>query len=108
MAVNRIYYGIYYALSALALHEGFSTTKHRQLIGWFNREFVKAELTDSRFGRIVRRAFENRTESDYNVMASFEPDEISHSFGEMRELIAEVERLIGRQPSGAEASGEGE
>jgi uncharacterized protein (UPF0332 family) len=40
VAVNRIYYGMYYALTALALQQEFETSKHRQLIGWFNKEFV--------------------------------------------------------------------
>ena len=32
-AVNRIYYGMFYALLALAVGEGFETSKHIQLIG---------------------------------------------------------------------------
>ena len=31
IAVNRIYYGMYYALTALALKDGFETSKHGQL-----------------------------------------------------------------------------
>ena len=38
MAANRIYYGIYYMLSALAVKHQFSTSKHTQLIGWFNKK----------------------------------------------------------------------
>lgn len=37
IAINRIYYGIFYALSALALKYNFQSSKHIQLIGWFNR-----------------------------------------------------------------------
>jgi len=40
-AVNRIYYAMFYMLTALALKYRFETSKHKQLIGWFNREFVK-------------------------------------------------------------------
>ena len=40
IAVNRIYYGMYYALTALALTNSFETSKHSQLIGWFNKEFI--------------------------------------------------------------------
>ncbi len=36
-AFNRIYYGIFYSLLALALKFGFESSKHQQLIGWFNR-----------------------------------------------------------------------
>ena len=32
-AINRIYYGMFYALSALAIANNFQTSKHGQLIG---------------------------------------------------------------------------
>ena len=41
VAINRIYYGMFYALSALALKYKFETKKHQQLIGWFNKTFIK-------------------------------------------------------------------
>jgi len=40
-AMNRIYYAGFYIVSALLLLDGFSNSKHRQLIGYFNREYVK-------------------------------------------------------------------
>ena len=39
-AVNRIYYGIFYSLLALGLANKYETSKHAQLIGWFNKNFV--------------------------------------------------------------------
>ena len=38
-AVNRIYYGIFYALLALSTKYSFETSKHAQLIGWFYENF---------------------------------------------------------------------
>lgn len=35
-AVNRIYYSVFYILSALALKYNYETSKHTQLLGWFN------------------------------------------------------------------------
>lgn len=58
VSVNRIYYGMYYALSALALKHNFETSKHAQLIGWFNKEFVAPGLIDQKFGKILRNAFQ--------------------------------------------------
>ena len=43
VAVNRIYYGLYYSVTALAIKHKFETSKHAQLIGWFNKEFVSAK-----------------------------------------------------------------
>ena len=33
-AINRIYYGMFYALMALGLKYEFETSKHLQLLGW--------------------------------------------------------------------------
>ena len=65
LAVNRIYYGIYYILSALAVKYQFKTSKHAQLIGWFNKRFVKEGIVDNKYGKLIRKAFENRMEGDY-------------------------------------------
>ena len=43
VAVNRIYYGMFYMLTALALKHKFKTSKHQQLIGWFNKNFIKKQ-----------------------------------------------------------------
>lgn len=45
-AVNRIYYGIFYALLALALKNKSETSKHEQLIGWFNKNFIHTGKVD--------------------------------------------------------------
>jgi uncharacterized protein (UPF0332 family) len=45
-AVNRIYYGMFYSLLALGLKYKFETSKHTQLIGWFNKNFVNEKLID--------------------------------------------------------------
>jgi len=47
---------MYYALTALALKSGFETSKHGQLIGWFNREYIATSRIDPRFGKILRDA----------------------------------------------------
>ncbi|NJK95313.1 MAG: HEPN domain-containing protein [Bacteroidales bacterium] len=61
VAVNRVYYGLYYAVTALALKNQFETSKHAQLIGWFNKEFISTGQIDKKYGRILRNAYQNRT-----------------------------------------------
>ena len=41
VAVNRIYCGMFYCLNALALQDEFQSSKHLQLIGWFNQTYIK-------------------------------------------------------------------
>jgi uncharacterized protein (UPF0332 family) len=64
-AVNRIYYAVFYAASALLLKHGLSSAKHAGVIELFHREIVNKGVLDSEFGKILERAFANRTEGDY-------------------------------------------
>lgn len=96
VAVNRIYYGMYYALTALALRENFETSKHAQLIGWFNKEFIANHKVEPKFGRILRNAFQNRTKGDYDAFISFSEDEVEVMLKEMSEFISEIKRILNK------------
>ena len=94
LAVNRIYYGMFYILLALSLKHGFKTSKHSSLIGWFNKEFVKTREVDKKYGKIIHDAFENRTDGDYGVFVEFEKEEVLERFKEMKIFIEKIEKLL--------------
>lgn len=94
IAINRIYYGMFYMLLALALKKGFKTSKHNQLIGWFNKEFIRTEIINQKFGKIINQAFEDRTDGDYGIFVKFEKDEVLLKFTDMKEFIAQIEEKI--------------
>ena len=54
LATNRIYYGMFYLLSALSLKYNFSTSKHQQLIGWFNKEFIASGKIETKYALQTR------------------------------------------------------
>jgi uncharacterized protein (UPF0332 family) len=93
-AVNRVYYCMYYTLAALALRQGFETSKHGQLIGWFNREFIATGLLDKKFGKMLKSAFQNRTRGDYDAYTVFEHEEVRQSISEARDFIAGIGSLV--------------
>jgi len=97
IAVNRIYYGMYYALTALALKNKFETSKHRQLIGWFNKEYISTKKLDSKYGKILRNAYQNRTKGDYDAFVSFSKVEVESMLSEMIDFIEEIKRLLEKQ-----------
>jgi uncharacterized protein (UPF0332 family) len=70
-AVNRIYYGIFYALVALGVANHFETSKHAKLIGWFNQHFIHGGLMDAKYGKLVNKAFNRRTKGDYDAYVEF-------------------------------------
>jgi uncharacterized protein (UPF0332 family) len=50
--VNRLYYACFYAVSALLIKEGLSSTKHTGLRSLFNRHFVKTNKVPKDKARI--------------------------------------------------------
>jgi len=76
VAINRIYYGIFYSLTALALKFEFSSSKHAQLIGWFNQTFIKSQKIEVKYGKIIRDAFKNRSDGDYAPFISFSKEDV--------------------------------
>ena len=94
IAVNRIYYGMFYMLLALALKHDFKTSKHQQLIGWFNRDFIKTGKIDVSFGKIINDAYENRSDSDYGVFISFSEEDIVTMREDLSLFIKELEKHI--------------
>jgi uncharacterized protein (UPF0332 family) len=94
MSVNRIYYAMFYATSALALLDGFSTSKHKQLHGWFHQHYISTGVLDKRLYRILIEGFEQRSDGDYEDRATFTAEEVQMLFENMNEYIAALETLI--------------
>ncbi len=94
LAVNRIYYGIFYIISALALKDHFQTRKHRQLIGWFNKNYIKEGIIDKKFGIFVHKAYDERSQADYADYVEFNKEEVLAMMEELNRLILKIEELI--------------
>lgn len=94
-AINRIYYGMFYALLALTVKYDFESSKHKQLIGWFNKEFLWTGRVEKNFGKILMKAYENRTTGDYDTFVEFEKNDVVQLFKEMKQFIARIEKLLG-------------
>lgn len=94
IAVNRVYYGMFYMLSALAIKYGYETSKHLQLIGWFNKHFIKTGRIDPKYGKMVNDAFENRSDSDYGVFVEFSRNDVTIMVEELESFITALKNII--------------
>jgi len=93
-AENRIYYAIFYIISALALQNDFSTSKHSQLLSWFNRNYVKTGRVNKEIGRIYKKQFENRLEGDYDDFVELNKEDVEVDYKNMLDFISEIEKLL--------------
>ena len=93
-AINRIYYAMFYSLLALGIKFDFDTSKHSQLIGWFNNSFIQKGLLDSKYGKIINKAFNRRTKGDYDSYVEFDPKTVNDMYEEMKDFIDAIEQFI--------------
>ncbi|MCU0348967.1 MAG: HEPN domain-containing protein [Saprospiraceae bacterium] len=98
-ATNRIYYGMFYAMLALGILKGFETSKHQQMIGWFNKQFVHTGIFPKQFGRMAKDAFEVRMDSDYKVKLTPTPEQLEALLADMKLFIRTIKTWVENNPA---------
>lgn len=93
-AMNRVYYAGFYIVSALAVLDNFSTAKHKQLIGFFNREYINSDRIDPEVGKILRIAYDRRQAADYHDFVTLTKTQIDDYRIRMAEFIKQVDLII--------------
>jgi len=93
-SINRIYYSVFYSLLALAIQFGFKTSKHPQLHGWFNKNFIATGKIEREFGRILRDTYEYRLSADYDVYVKYPEEDMELLLSEMKAFINRIEKFL--------------
>jgi len=71
-AVNRLYYAVFYAASAVMMGcYGKSYKKHSGVRAAFHREFVKKGLVEEDHGKLYDQLYDDRQEGDYALFVEF-------------------------------------
>lgn len=91
---NRLYYAIFYIVSALAKKNNFVTAKHNQLLGWFNKEFVKSQKIDVENSRIYTKSFEFRQKNDYTFEFKPNKEKLKKDLELAKEFILKIKQLL--------------
>jgi hypothetical protein len=87
-ALNRIYYAVFYTVSAMAIKHDFITSKHAQMLGWFNKKFVYEEkIFSTELGGIYKKTYQFRQRSDYDT-------EYPTDIEQAKELLADAKVFI--------------
>ena len=65
-ANNRAYYSIFYAIRAVLAMEKIDFKRHKDVLAYFNKNFVKTEIFPRQIGRKIVLASKVREDSDYD------------------------------------------
>lgn len=86
-ANNRAYYAIFHAVSAVLALEGITFKRHKDTLGYFNKNYVAKEIFPRDLGRKIVKAEEIRHESDYDTFYIASKEETVQQIETAEQLI---------------------
>lgn len=95
--VNRLYYACFYAVLALSIPKGFSSSKHSGVRAFFHKEFIKTGMLEVRLGSLFDRLFDTRQKADYVDLVYFDAGEVGPWLDEARDFVESVNALIEKE-----------
>jgi len=95
-ANNRAYYAIFHAIQAVLSLEKIDFKRHKDVIGYFNKNYVNKEIFPKMMGRKIGQAFQIREDSDYDYKFIPEIEQTEYQVKTAKELIILVEEYINK------------
>ena len=92
--VNRLYYACFYAVNALLLSKGFSSSKHSGVRGLLNLHFIKTGIISKEYGKLFNDLFEYRQQSDYEDLFDVDIEIIRPWISLAKEFITFIKNLL--------------
>jgi uncharacterized protein (UPF0332 family) len=71
-AINRAYYALFYAVSALLFEQGRQFSKHSGVRAAFNRDIIRPGRLSREHGDLYNQLFRDRQEGDYVEFTEFD------------------------------------
>jgi uncharacterized protein (UPF0332 family) len=96
-AVNRIYYALFYSVSALLLTNNLSSAKHTGVKSLFHKHFVLTGKVDNESGRLFSIMFDFRHKSDYDDYVEFEQEKVKEWLVKTERVIHILEQAINKE-----------
>ncbi|KFD41466.1 hypothetical protein DK28_0208745 [Peptococcaceae bacterium SCADC1_2_3] len=93
-AVNRIYYSMFYEVTALLLIKNLSASRHSGIRSLFNKKYVKTGKVRIEMGKFFARMFEFRQKGDYGDFVEFEEKKVKEWLDTEKVFIEELEMVI--------------
>lgn len=93
-SVSRSYYAVFHAISAALYSKELSYSTHSQVIGAFNREFVKNGIFPRSFTKMIKRMFNERQTGDYDFDSWIDEQTARESLKNAESIITEIERYL--------------
>jgi uncharacterized protein (UPF0332 family) len=92
--VNRAYYAIFYAASAMLLAKGLERRKHSGVISAFRKHFVKSGLIETEYSNVYGETLVIREDADYAVEILIDSDMAETALRQARRFVRRMHEYL--------------
>ena len=96
-AVNRLYYSLFYTVSALLYTTGISVKKHSSVKSQFTLHYVKTGKIDKKYGQLLSDLFDWRQKGDYENIFDYDEESVMPLIPAVEEMLDVLEALIKKE-----------
>ena len=93
-ANNRAYYSIFHSMKAILALEPIDFKRHKDVIAYFNKNYIHTEIFPKNMGRRISDASRIREDSDYDDEFIVRSEDTLAQIETARELIKLVEEYL--------------
>jgi len=93
-SINRLYYACFYAVSALLLQRGYSSSRHSGVRSLFNRHFGRGGSLAPELVEQYNALFDLRQSGDYGDFVYFEEAAVRPRLALVERFVVRVEEIL--------------
>ena len=93
-ANNRAYYAIFHAIRSILAIEPVDFKKHKDVIAYFNKNYVNTGIFPKMIGRKISQATQIREDSDYDDKFEPDDDKTKVQMNTAKEVVDLIEKYI--------------
>ena len=96
-ANNRAYYSIFHSMKAVLALEPIDFKRHKDVIAYFNKNYIHTEIFPKHMGRRISDASKIREDSDYDDEFVVRPEDTLAQIETAKEMIKLTEEYINKK-----------
>jgi uncharacterized protein (UPF0332 family) len=94
-ALSRAYYAVFYLIEAVLLTSNLVFSSHGNVIGTFNKNYVKTGIFPKEFSKVIATLFRKRQIADYEFNIKIDKNETEENLNQAEKLMqALIEHLV--------------
>ena len=97
LAVNRLYYTLFYMSNALLLDKGMFAKTHAGVIAKISEHFVKSNFLTKEEGRVLGALQTMRCKGDYDDFVEWTESDVMAYFPKVRQLMDKMKGMISQK-----------